>query len=187
MRFLLTILVVAFSMLLPVDASAKPRAVAAQMDIRAMTPDERMNYVAKTGNYMPPGKAQTGNIRTAPLQQHYDSTVIGGMPAACERWVATIPQIRWKFCGCAVADYVGLDNSDGFFNLAGHFGVLARAAPANGMVAYNRHHVVALISHVEGRRWLAYDPNSGGRLTRIHVVDIGRYRVVSPHARTASR
>lgn len=57
-----------------------------------------------------------------------------------------------------------------------------RAAPAPNMAGVRPHHVVALISHVSGSRWMVYDANSGGHATRIHEVDISRYTIVNPHS-----
>ncbi|MDG9696776.1 hypothetical protein QC281_42780, partial [Streptomyces sp. DH17] len=57
-----------------------------------------------------------------------------------------------------------------------------KAAPGAGMVAVRKHHVFVLESHVGGSDWLAYDANSGGRATRIHVRSIAGYTIVNPHA-----
>ena len=63
-----------------------------------------------------------------------------------------------------------------------------RTAPAPGMVAARNHHVMVLISHVSGRDWMVHDGNSGGGLTRDHVVSISGYIIVDPHGlRSAER
>ena len=56
-----------------------------------------------------------------------------------------------------------------------------RAAPAAGMVAVRRHHVLVLESHLGGSTRLAYDANSGRHATRIHARSIAGYAIVNPH------
>jgi hypothetical protein len=48
------------------------------------------------------------------------------------------------------------------------------------MAAVRNHHVMVLVSHVEGNNWLVHDGNSGGGLTREHVVSISGYMIVNP-------
>lgn len=48
------------------------------------------------------------------------------------------------------------------------------------MAAARNHHVMVLISHVEGNNWLVHDGNSGGGLTREHVISINGYVIVNP-------
>lgn len=114
------------------------------------------------------------------------SAELGGRPEACYKWKAT----RHLWCGCATALEVGLDNSDGFWNLARNYFSLPRAEPGHNKVVVRSGHVAVLKSHVKGSIWLAYDPNSGGGLARLHEIDIRRYRaVVDPSGaptRTAS-
>jgi hypothetical protein len=56
----------------------------------------------------------------------------------------------------------------------------SRASPAPGMAAVRNHHVVVLMSHVEGNDWLVHDGNSGGGLTRDHVMSIRGHIIVDP-------
>jgi hypothetical protein len=63
-----------------------------------------------------------------------------------------------------------------------------RTAPAPGMAAARNHHVMVLISHAGGNKWLVHDGNSGGGLTRKHVVSISNYVIVDPRgSRSAAR
>jgi hypothetical protein len=62
-----------------------------------------------------------------------------------------------------------------------------RAQPAAGMAAVRNHHVMILMSHMDGKDWMVHDGNSGGRKTREHVRSIAGYVIVDPHgARAAS-
>ena len=103
------------------------------------------------------------------------ASVIGGRPAACFKW----PKTRRLYCGCASADYVGLSNPTGFWNLARNWFRLPRANPGPGMAEVRRSHVRIIIGggpHI----WKFYDPNSGKGLTRIATGPI-RGTVVNPH------
>lgn len=96
--------------------------------------------------------------------------VIGGRPAGCPA----------RYCGCASARYVGLRGAK--WNLAYNWvRYLPRTSPAPGMAAARRGHVFILLSHAGGNKWLAYDPNSGGGLTRRHVRSIAGFTVVNPN------
>jgi hypothetical protein len=55
-----------------------------------------------------------------------------------------------------------------------------RTSPAPGTVAVRNHHVMVLVNRVEGSNWLVHDGNSGGGLTRNHVVSIRGYAIVNP-------
>ena len=48
------------------------------------------------------------------------------------------------------------------------------------MAAARSGHVMVLMSHVGGNDWLVHDGNSGGGLTREHVVSISGYTIVNP-------
>ena len=92
---------------------------------------------------------------------------------------------RTRFCGCGVARYI-FGRIDGAMRplwLAREWFRFPRAQPAPGMVAVRRHHVFAIKENLGGGRVLAYNPNSGRRLTREHVMSLTGYRVVDPHGR----
>jgi hypothetical protein len=97
--------------------------------------------------------------------------ILGGRPAGCPR----------KFCGCAASiKLFGKIRAD--LNLASNWlRKFPRTSPAPMMAAARRGHVMVLLEHVGGDRWLTYDGNSGKGLTRIHVRSIRGFAVVNPH------
>ena len=107
-----------------------------------------------------------------------NGNVVGRRPPGCPH----------AFCGCEASRYV-FGRIRPKLNLAANWMVkFPRTAPAPGMVAARRHHVMVLMSHVSGSQWLVHDGNSGGGLTRNHVVSIRDYVIVDPHGvRTAAR
>lgn len=94
--------------------------------------------------------------------------VIGGRPAGCPH----------AYCGCGLRKFLGLD--DKRLNLAWNWARLfPRTQPRPRAAAVRRHHVMLLISHVQGSHWLVRDYNSGGGLSRIHVRDVRGFVFVS--------
>jgi len=83
------------------------------------------------------------------------------------------------FCGCGAAVRVFGAPIRSLW-LAANWFKFPRAEPAPGNVAVRRHHVFVLEQHVSGNTWLAYDANSGRRLTRIHARSIAGYVIVNP-------
>ncbi|HMF26769.1 MAG TPA: hypothetical protein VKG24_32275 [Pseudolabrys sp.] len=84
------------------------------------------------------------------------------------------------FCGCEASLYV-FGHIRPELNLASNWArKFPRAVPAPGMAAVRSHHVVVLMSHVEGSNWLVHDGNSGGGGTREHVISISGYIIVNP-------
>jgi hypothetical protein len=87
---------------------------------------------------------------------------------------------RRAFCGCgASVEVFGKPIRDLF--LARNWFRFPRTEPAPGTVAVRRGHVFVLRQHIEGRTWLVYDANSGGRRTRIHARSIAGHTIVNPH------
>lgn len=89
---------------------------------------------------------------------------------------------RTAFCGCGVAQRVfgQIDGAMRALWLAANWFKFPRAAPAAGMVAVRNHHVFAIERVIGPGLVVAYDPNSGGRKTRVHVRSLAGYRVVNP-------
>lgn len=83
------------------------------------------------------------------------------------------------FCGCGAAVRIFGAPIRALW-LAANWFKFPRTAPAAGMVAVRRHHVFVLEQHLGGNTWLAYDANSGRRLTRIHARSIAGYVIVNP-------
>jgi len=101
-----------------------------------------------------------------------NGTVVGRRPDDCPR----------AFCGCEASLYLfGQIRRD--LNLASNWiRKFPRTAPAPGMVAARNGHVMVLMSHAGGNDWLVHDGNSGGGLTREHVMSISSYVIVDPHS-----
>lgn len=88
---------------------------------------------------------------------------------------------RSSFCGCGTAVHIFGAPIRALWLAASWFR-FPRTQAAPGMVAVRRHHVFA-IEQVLGRgRVLAYDPNSGRHLTRVHEVSLAGYTVVNPRS-----
>lgn len=107
----------------------------------------------------------------------YEGSVVGGRPAECNI------RIRGRlipYCGCAVSLKV-FGKVIPELMLALNWRKFPRAEPASGMVAYRSGHVFGIESVIDSRTVVAYDPNSGGGLTRRHTVSLRGYRVVNPH------
>lgn len=85
------------------------------------------------------------------------------------------------FCGCGTALHIfGRHVRDLW--LARNWFRFPRAAPAPGMVAVRRHHVFAIVEVHDDGTVTAYDPNSGGRKTRLHRRSLAGFVVVNPRA-----
>ena len=98
-----------------------------------------------------------------------NGTVVGRRPTGCPR----------AFCGCEASLYLfGHIRAD--LNRASNWMRFPRISPAPNPVAVRNHHVMVLVSQVDGSNWLVHDGNSGGGLTRNHVVSIRGYRIVNP-------
>lgn len=54
-----------------------------------------------------------------------------------------------------------------------------------GAAAVRAHHVMLLVSHVSGTRWIVRDYNGGRHLSYIHERDVRGYVFVVPGARRA--
>lgn len=83
------------------------------------------------------------------------------------------------FCGCGAALRVFGRHVRSLW-LAANWFQFPRAAPAPGMAAVRKHHVMVLEQHLGGNTWLAYDANSGGHRTRVHARSIAGYTIVNP-------
>lgn len=115
-------------------------------------------------------RAHAGRIKN-PVLDANGNRVVGRRPAGCPH----------AFCGCEASLYLfGKIRPD--LNLAANWlRDFPRTMPAPGMVAARRHHVMVLMHHVSGSDWLVHDGNSGGGLTRNHVMSIRGYTIVDPH------
>lgn len=103
-------------------------------------------------------------------RSHSGSAQIVAHPAGCP---------SRAFCGCGASIEV-FGRSIRELWLARNWFKFPPAAPAPGMVAVRRHHVF-VIREVRGPGLvLAYDANSGGHKTRIHLRSLAGYSVRNP-------
>lgn len=158
-------------------ADARPRhkhkavpATAAAIDIRSLTPTERMDYYARGGLDVPVKNAGRETRIIAHADVVYEGRVVGSRPPGCPR----------AYCGCGVSLKV-FGKIIPELNLAYNWRKFPRAAPATGMVAYRAGHVFLIESVIDAHTVVAYDPNSGGHRTRIHTVSLRGFTVVDPH------
>ena len=124
--------------------------------------------------------SRSGNRGPAPrvLDANGNGVVVGRRPAGCPH----------AFCGCEASLYVFGEMRRDLFLASNWIRKFPRTAPAPGMVAARNHHVMVLISHAGGNDWMVHDGNSGGGLTRDHVMSISGYVIVDPHgSRSAER
>ncbi len=107
-----------------------------------------------------------------------NGVVVGGRPSGCPR----------AFCGCEASRYVFGEKRRDLFLASNWIRKFPRTSPAPGMAAVRNHHVMVLISHAGGNDWMVHDGNSGGGLTRDHVMSIRGYVIVNPYgSRSAER
>lgn len=86
---------------------------------------------------------------------------------------------RTRFCGCGVSVRVfGRPVRDLY--LAANWRRFPSAHAAAGMVAWRHGHVFYIEQSYGDGTVLAYDPNSGRHLTRVHRRSLAGYRVVDP-------
>jgi len=86
---------------------------------------------------------------------------------------------RRAFCGCGAAVEV-FGRPIRSLWLAANWLRFPRTAPAPGMVAARRGHVFVIKQVLGAGKVLAYDANSGGRRTRLHVRSLAGFVVVDP-------
>ena len=87
------------------------------------------------------------------------------------------------FCGCGVSVKIFGKPIRELF-LARNWFKFPKAHPAPGMVAVRRHHVMAIVAVDGNGNAVVYDPNSGGRKTRVHTRSLAGFVVVNPHGGT---
>ena len=107
-------------------------------------------------------KAAVRHTRTTP--------VILAHPAGCP---------RTRFCGCGASIKV-FGKSIRSLWLAKNWFQFPASTPGPGKVAVRVGHVFVIIRNLGGGKVLAYDANSGGHKTRIHVRSLAGYSVRDP-------
>ena len=159
MRFIMAIFCAALITAVSTSAYGRPA--------DAMTPQERMDYYAQGGSYVPSDVRQSR--RGSRVVE--EGSIVGGRPAGCPR----------RYCGCGVSLKV-FGKIIPELNLAANWlRKFPRTVAAAGMVAARSGHVFLINSVVDAQTVVAYDPNSGGGRTRVHTVSLRGYKVVDPH------
>jgi hypothetical protein len=106
-----------------------------------------------------------------------NGVIVGHRPKGCPH----------AYCGCEASLYL-FGTIRPRLNRAYNWIVdFPRAVPAPGRAAVRPHHVMVLMRHIDGKHWLVHDGNSGGGLTREHVMSIKGYVVVDPQGSRAAR
>lgn len=121
--------------------------------------------------------------RTKQYRRHEDRPRVPKNYALAETKIVAHPAgcPRRAFCGCGVSLHVfGKAVAAGGLAIAAEWLRFPRAEPAPGMVAARRGHVFAILETRGNGRVLAYDPNSGRHMTRIHIRSLRGYVVVNP-------
>lgn len=163
-------LLLAAAIFLPTPAQAYHRhhhRIVAQSECGFWQPCEAPTRAAQRFNF------SRLHYSSAPIERaSRRSEVIGGRPAGCP----------YEFCGCGASLYL-FGRIIPELNLAANWPrKFPRTAPAPGMAAARAHHVMVLVSHVQGDVWLVHDSNSGHHQTRLHERSIAGYAIVNPHA-----
>lgn len=122
-------------------------------------------------NYVRPNLTQRTQVSVQSVSTEAHPQQIVAHPAGCPRSL---------FCGCGTAVHIFGSPIRSLW-LAANWLKFPRAAPGPGMVAARHGHVFAIEKDLGNGMVLAYDPNSGRGLTRIHVVSLRGYSVVNPH------
>lgn len=160
------------------EARQRHRAIVAHPDCNVtmpcegVAPSRRGEEIARKMKFGGPQKIYRPRSDARQLRQTFAATraTILAHPSGCpER----------AFCGCGAAVRVFGAPIRSLW-LAANWFKFPRAHPAAGMVAVRRHHVFVLEQHLGGNTWLAYDANSGRRLTRLHARSIAGYVIVNP-------
>jgi hypothetical protein len=124
--------------------------------------------------------------RSVRVQMHRVKQAANPRPALARETVSEVVSHpegcpRSAFCGCGAAVHV-FGHSVRELWLAANWFKFPRAAPAPGMAAVRRHHVMVLEADLGGGVWQVFDANSGNHLTRVHARSLAGYIVVNPHS-----
>jgi hypothetical protein len=118
------------------------------------------------------------NKRTSKARIAASGEIVSGRPAACNI------RIRGRlipYCGCGVSLKVFGKVIPELMLALNWKRKFPRTSPAPGMVAARSGHVFYIVSVIDSSIVLAYDPNSGKGLTRVHERSLKGYTVVNPY------
>lgn len=116
------------------------------------------------------GEVQAAHHRHHHFGRVYDSGSIVSHPAGCP---------HSAFCGCGASARV-FGHPVRELYLAANWFKFPRTQWAPGVAGVRRHHVFIVEQVVGNGRVLAYDANSGGHATRVHVISTAGYTPVQP-------
>ena len=150
----------------------RPAACAFSNDSRYVCATPQMTRRAPTRRV---AGVPTRRVAGVVLARVSEGTIIGSRPADCPR----------AYCGCGLRKHLGI--SDVRLNLAANWARLfpREASPRAGLAAVRRNHVMYIEASAGNGLWTVRDYNSGGGLSRIHIVDVRGHTFVNPHARLA--
>lgn len=167
--------VLLFVTMLISPAEARRQTLAAHPDCNILFPCEGVSTARGERAVKAMGGFGTARPQYQPraeiTHQRHAATVVAH-PAGCP---------ARAFCGCGTAVRL-LGSPVRSLWLAANWFRFPRAAPAPGMAAVRRGHVFAIEQVLGDGKVLAYDPNSGGHKTRIHVRSLAGFTVVNPRA-----
>ena len=161
------------------SAEARRRAIVADpgcnviFPCEGVVPSPRGQRIAREMGFGAAQKVYTPK----PVRSATRPAIISG-PAQIVSHPPGCPSRAFCACGAAVRVFGAPVRS---LWLAASWFKFPRAEPAPGNVAVRRHHVFVLERHIGVNVWMAYDANSGRRLTRIHARSIAGYVIVNPH------
>ena len=174
MKSLRLFAVLLFAVLLVSPAEARKRAVVTHPDCNILFPCidvgpsvQGQRVVKAMGGF---GIAKPVYERRSEITHERGPNAVVAHPSGCP---------ARAFCGCGTAVRL-LGAPVRSLWLAANWFRFPRAAPAPGMAAVRRHHVFAIEQVLGNGKVLAYDPNSGGHKTRIHVRSLAGYVIVNP-------
>lgn len=116
-------------------------------------------------------------VRYSRTDSNGNTEIIGGRPEGCPH----------RYCGCGLRKYLGI--ADKRLDLAWNWAKLfpREPGPRAGLAAVRHGHVMYIEASAGDGQWLIRDYNSGGGLSRLHVVSVRGFVFVNPHQRIASR
>lgn len=88
---------------------------------------------------------------------------------------------RTAFCGCGAALDIFKKHVRNLW-LAANWFKFPKSEPGPGKVAVRNHHVFVIRQYLGNNKVLAYDANSGGHKTRLHIRSLAGYSVRDPMA-----
>jgi hypothetical protein len=124
-----------------------------------------------------PAARRHGPMQRAPKRLPPADASAGGEDVSILPHPAGCPHVA--FCGCG-ASVEAFGHSVRALWRAAAWLAFPPAAPGPGMAAVRAHHVMIIRQYLGDDHALVYDANSGGHLTRVHVVSLRGFRIRNP-------